>query len=30
MFWQVISVPLSGLVRFRAYWWYLRGLTIEG
>jgi glycosyltransferase involved in cell wall biosynthesis len=30
MFWQVISVPLNGLVRFRAYWWYLRGLTIEG
>ena len=29
MFWQVISVPLHGLVRFRAYWWYLQGLTVE-
>jgi hypothetical protein len=30
MFWDVISVPLRGLVRFRAYWYYLRALTIEG
>src|SRR5205807_1976630 len=29
-FWHVISVPLRGLVRFRAYWYYLRGLTVEG
>ena len=29
MFWDVISVPLRGLVRFRAYWYYLRALTIE-
>jgi len=29
MFWQVISVPLNGLVRFRAYWWYLRSLTVD-
>jgi len=30
MFWDVISVPLRGLVRFRAYVYYLRALTIEG
>ena len=30
MFGHVISVPLRGLVRFRAYWYYLRGLTVEG
>jgi glycosyltransferase involved in cell wall biosynthesis len=30
MFSHVISVPLRGLVRFRAYWFYLRGLTVEG
>jgi glycosyltransferase involved in cell wall biosynthesis len=29
MFWDVITVPLRGLVRFRAYWFYLRALTIE-
>jgi glycosyltransferase involved in cell wall biosynthesis len=29
MFWDVISVPLRGLVRFRAYVYYLRALTIE-
>ena len=29
MFWDVISVPLRGLVRFRAYAYYLRALTIE-
>jgi glycosyltransferase involved in cell wall biosynthesis len=30
MFGQVIGVPLKGLVRFRAYWYYLRNLTVEG
>jgi glycosyltransferase involved in cell wall biosynthesis len=29
MFLDVIGVPLRGLVRFRAYWFYLRALTIE-
>ena len=29
MFWDVISVPVRGLVRVRAYWYYLRALTIE-
>jgi len=30
MFGQVIGVPLRGLVRWRAYWFYLQDLTIEG
>jgi glycosyltransferase involved in cell wall biosynthesis len=30
MFGQVVGVPLKGLVRFRAYWYYLRNLTVEG
>jgi glycosyltransferase involved in cell wall biosynthesis len=29
MFSQVIGVPLKGLVRFRAYWFYLHNLTVE-
>jgi hypothetical protein len=29
MFSQVIGVPLRGLVRWRAYWFYLQDLTIE-
>jgi len=29
MFWQLLSVPLRGLVRWRAYWFYLQHLTVE-
>ena len=29
MFWQLLSVPLTGLVRWRAYWFYLQHLTVE-
>jgi hypothetical protein len=30
MFWTLLSVPLTGVVRWRTYWFYLRGLTVEG
>ena len=29
MFWQLLRLPLTGVVRWRAYWFYLRGLTVE-
>ena len=29
MFWQLLGVPLRGLVRWRAYWFYLQHLTVE-
>ena len=30
MFWDIAKLPLNGLIRWRTYWFYLRGLTIEG
>ena len=29
MFWTLLSLPLTGVVRWRSYWFYLRGLTVE-
>ena len=29
MFWQLFGLPLSGVVRWRSYWHYLRALTVE-
>jgi hypothetical protein len=29
MFWTLLSLPLTGIVRWRTYWFYLRGLTVE-
>jgi glycosyltransferase involved in cell wall biosynthesis len=29
MFWTLLSVPITGAVRWRTYWFYLRGLTVE-
>lgn len=29
MFWDIARLPLRGAVRWRTYWFYLRGLTIE-
>jgi glycosyltransferase involved in cell wall biosynthesis len=29
MFWTLLSLPLTGVVRWRTYWFYLRGLTVE-
>lgn len=29
MFGTLLSVPLTGVVRWRTYWFYLRGLTVE-
>jgi glycosyltransferase involved in cell wall biosynthesis len=29
MFWTLLSVPITGVVRWRTYWFYLRGLTVE-
>lgn len=30
MFWQLVGLPVRGVVRWRTYWFYLRELTIEG
>jgi hypothetical protein len=30
MFWTLLALPLTGVVRWRSYWLYLRGLTVEG
>lgn len=30
MFWHLIGLPVTGVVRWRTYWFYLRELTIEG
>jgi glycosyltransferase involved in cell wall biosynthesis len=29
MFWQLLGLPLRGVVRWRSYWHYLRVLTVE-
>lgn len=29
MFWTLLSLPLTGVVRWRSYWFYLRGLTVD-
>jgi glycosyltransferase involved in cell wall biosynthesis len=29
MFWQLVALPLRGVVRWRTYWFYLRRLTVE-
>jgi glycosyltransferase involved in cell wall biosynthesis len=29
MFWKLAGIPLRGAVRWRTYWFYLRGLTVE-
>jgi glycosyltransferase involved in cell wall biosynthesis len=29
MFWTLLSLPVTGVVRWRTYWFYLRGLTVE-
>jgi glycosyltransferase involved in cell wall biosynthesis len=29
MFWTLLSLPLTGIVRWRTYWFYLRALTVE-
>ncbi len=29
MFWQLVGLPLRGVVRWRTYWFYLRALTVE-
>jgi len=29
MFWQLLGLPLRGVVRWRSYWHYLRALTVE-
>ncbi|HEY3701503.1 MAG TPA: glycosyltransferase [Acidimicrobiales bacterium] len=29
MFWTLLSVPITGVVRWRTYWFYLCGLTVE-
>jgi glycosyltransferase involved in cell wall biosynthesis len=29
MFWQIVRLPMRGEVRWRTYWYYLRGLTVE-
>ena len=29
MFWHLVGLPVRGVVRFRTYWFYWRGLTIE-
>ena len=30
MFWHLVGLPFRGVVRWRTYWFYLRGLTVEG
>ncbi len=30
MFWHLVGLPVRGVVRWRTYWFYLRGLTVEG
>ncbi len=30
MFWSLLGLPFRGVVRWRTYWFYLRGLTVEG
>ena len=30
MFWHLVGLPVTGVVRWRTYWFYLRELTIEG
>ena len=29
MFWHLVGLPFRGVVRWRTYWFYLRGLTVE-
>jgi len=29
MFWSLLRLPLTGVVRMRTYWFYLRNLTVE-
>jgi glycosyltransferase involved in cell wall biosynthesis len=29
MFYDIVRLPLCGVVRWRSYWFYLRGLTVE-
>ena len=29
MFWHLIGLPITGVVRWRTYWFYWRGLTVE-
>jgi glycosyltransferase involved in cell wall biosynthesis len=29
MFWHLIGLPVTGVVRWRTYWFYLRALTVE-
>ncbi|MDP9070509.1 MAG: glycosyltransferase [Actinomycetota bacterium] len=29
MFWQLVGLPVRGVVRWRTYWFYLRELTVE-
>ena len=29
MFWQLVGLPVRGVVRWRTYWFYLRALTVE-
>ena len=29
MFWHLVGLPFTGVVRWRTYWFYLRGLTVE-
>jgi hypothetical protein len=29
MFWQLVGLPVRGVVRWRTYWFYLRELTLE-
>ena len=29
MFWQLVGLPVRGVVRWRTYWFYLRDLTVE-
>jgi glycosyltransferase involved in cell wall biosynthesis len=30
MFWHLVGLPVTGVVRWRTYWFYLRELTVEG
>jgi len=29
MFWHLVGLPVTGVVRWRTYWFYWRGLTVE-
>lgn len=29
MFWHLVGLPFTGVVRWRTYWFYLRALTVE-